>query len=1529
MIPLPVKATRHSARTRLCHAWIIVNCDLHTRAPRRQRMMFLQSADWLEATIESTILQYGDSGQHDKANAAVEAYKELQQGVETLQAGGKHMREDVENLKETFAALLDLCGIKDADIPIFDEPHCNRQTLISSFGTMSKKSPHSTHRRREPILCDPSVYGDMLIDYLMAQPDSDTSQSPPDNSVISADAAVESELQNNEQMSALDPRRQYSSCPSQTVHDGLTPLLPEGGNENYDHENILPQTAVCSGGQGTPSHCTTDSGLAGSQHSNIHVPSCYSQQGTESPLEPHAQNRTSGSTPELPAAQSATCFDILYASMFDSMDDGDSVNLPIEGDTASAKSSRHFQNSQFQCEDQNFSDQERSTYTTTSDISELRSSVSPCEDSLAELSFATPVAPSRSHLKSPPAIPDHRSPSFIFCEPLVVCLPPEPKHKSVIDKQNLNMDKHEIKKTNMDKHKTNCKPHVVYPNVVSERPPLPPRRPLTEAKVRKFADQHLQPICIEVSSAGRHGIKSYYSEKKVRRYAQQTAFDDLQHSSCRSKQTIQCVPGNPISSKHSSARSRHGLAQSRHGSLDDPDTTLVGSPKTTSYSNEQSGKPQCREPQMSLTKSESASKRRRGNDKLPVKNSHQDRPLRSARQRLKFISPTSDIDASSDSENKQIFPIANTSELARDPRKVQAHVCRMLNHHDHRSQSPRQFSQSPSHRKPSEPYTVPVTESAVLTSYNNFTASGTESSGLSSCSRLPSRDEELLDRHAYYSDFAVDRHFESYTSSKSSTSSSNKEIDSQYSLEYSEAGVISPRQVIGSECLPSNAPFKVPPSHMRAPKTADQYQRSSRSKSFRNVIAESVLAAGPEEGFDSSEMTSCRSDSSSLDYPGMSNSTSSNSHRQTRTRSSLSSRSSSRSSRVSSHKSHKPATHPMASSTLISDSSCSDSAEETQASPHRVKGVMSKKSTTPSPQRVRVVISKNSATPSPQKIRVVSSKKGTPPSPQRMKIVPPKRHPTASLDKDCESVITWTINDEFSEYLDTSCTVSQSVDRSKRFSKRQSVHIDRSSVTSESIHKMPPHCRRTNLAASLSPSIGTTAQPVPAVRDLNSMSDKQGLAASQSSLQTVNSKTSQLSYDSNSHSTTPLRRNNAKVLLVGKFSKETDLPESASILSKDGHLPKNVQISNFKHISASEPDLRHYYSQNGEEDEEEDDVEEVDHTLFTTDVDSICDSVPWQRQRQSSTSSTSSCTAARCRPLFLTNCVSQIAPQGSYLLDECSSLTDLMDSILTDSPRSVNSSGIYAPHNSYTSPVRSADSHTGNSSTVSSSASADTSQVVSQEYPIIPPPLPYKNPVFPPQVPCKKPIVPPQIPCKTPIVPPQIACKTPIAPSQIPCKTPIVPSSAPFDQSVAPSPTANDRTIVPSTSYDRTIVPPPTPNNKPLTERNHPTRTDPPNENRECSRPFTPLPHVNHTATRLTRNQGVTAEAPPALSPLTPQQPKVVIEASSRAPTAVLPLAAPVAPPKVKDKNSLVRKLKQFSSHFTRRTEKLHTLANL
>ncbi|CAL1534500.1 unnamed protein product, partial [Lymnaea stagnalis] len=51
---------------------------------------------------------------------------------------------------------------------------------------------------------------------------------------------------------------------------------------------------------------------------------------------------------------------------------------------------------------------------------------------------------------------------------------------------------------------------------------------------------------------------------------------------------------------------------------------------------------------------------------------------------------------------------------------------------------------------------------------------------------------------------------------------------------------------------------------------------------------------------------------------------------------------------------------------------------------------------------------------------------------------------------------------------------------------------------------------------------------------------------------------------------------------------------------------------------------------------------------------------------------------------------------------------DLLDSILTDSPRSVNSSGIFVPHNSYNSPVESVGSHNGYSSTVSSSVSSDT-----------------------------------------------------------------------------------------------------------------------------------------------------------------------------------------------------------------------------
>ncbi|KAK0046002.1 flocculation protein FLO11 [Biomphalaria pfeifferi] len=188
MNPLKVKWFRTSAKARVCYAWILVRLGIHRRAPVRFRAIFSKASDWLEATVEQVLSGTAMTRPHlDLSHAMTSvhtAYNDLQQEMAALHSGKKNLKESVENVKVKFLDLLDVCGIKDADIPLFEELHMRHkhQTLITSFGIMFKGSSHMNPQRiNRQARCNPTIYADMLIEQLLAQAgsnDSDSSSPP-------------------------------------------------------------------------------------------------------------------------------------------------------------------------------------------------------------------------------------------------------------------------------------------------------------------------------------------------------------------------------------------------------------------------------------------------------------------------------------------------------------------------------------------------------------------------------------------------------------------------------------------------------------------------------------------------------------------------------------------------------------------------------------------------------------------------------------------------------------------------------------------------------------------------------------------------------------------------------------------------------------------------------------------------------------------------------------------------------------------------------------------------------------------------------------------------------------------------------------------------------------------------------------------------------------------------------------------------------------------------------------------------------
>lgn len=1205
----------------------------------------------------------------------------------------------MENIKGKFLELLNACGIKDADIPLFDEPssiHSKHQTLITSFGIMSKSPSHITpqrisrHARR-----DPSVYADMLIEQLLAQANSltDSDNSPPSIDVTSIHEVsfMGSEVRDHrvatdDSYIPLAPIQLSFSNSSVSLSpyvqpDQLSPApthqIPDSqGSYKTSHLHIASTT-----GRQTPYCTTTDSGLTGSEHS---PQTSHIRKDESSAPQLPSQNRSSV-TPELPTSESSDSLDIKFASLFDRMDSSELMRA---------------------CRTQNFASP---VLTQRSYMPDSFCRSYP-RQALGSSTVESPVVPTASSTISV------RSKPSLFHDPLVVALPPQtpPRPaKHYLDRHNYNTD--------------NYKPHLMDKNTSVEsdtestRPPIPPRRPLTDSKIG----------CLFLHSDSREvGTMWVSSESKFEASSERTLrYVDSVHSSMQGEHSV------------------HHVSYQR--------TLYEQSP--------------------SESVSRSASKRRKGNDRssLPMtpSSSHQPFPTKSARQRLSFT-PDSSPTRSTPSHFSSLSPSKSSSSYRMRRKKRQSPAMRkLMQDKENNSLSPVIVS-SPRRKPFSDFYNIKLNYSDT-TSSNSLNTSYPKSSETSPEPCLPSREEELRDRDAYYCDFTLDRQHKIDTrSAKQSQSSAD---DSPYTMEDPGTGLLLVRTVEGAESSPTNFVFRPPPSDLRAPRAA------TRTKKRASPLKSSTQPVSLRRPFYPSEnvvSSSSRSRSSS---------------------SNPSSRASSKHTSRKSITSHSSKSHPIASSTLI----------------------LEPDSTSP----------------------------------------------------ESGSVYTWSIDEESSP-----CNLEKSYIRSTTVKKRPTSKAPKHQFVQERAKNLNPndtleisamvsHIEIANRTSNLvgqninsmmeDSTLGTfsnrsdSQSSIPRTSTKSSLAEKFIVAGACSFLKTLTTQVSEVySSQSSKVSTASAMFNQAKGSIVCSSNEASEVPESSGTVYS-------------KLISASEPNLRlHCQSE-----------VEATHSLVPSDTDTTPEIISVLDDRphipgKSSTSGSSSCTAARCRPRVnhspakLSQATGESIPADSENGEGQSHVNqDLLDSILTDSPKSVDSSGIFVPYNSYNSPVESVGTHNGYSSTVSSCVSSDTNYCPNQRGYVAPPPTP------------------------------------PHARLELSRHTP------------------NNTTSQTITAVAQAASPVLEP---------------------EFKRPFTPAPHVNlalrpsmhglHTLRPATRNQGVTTLA----AQQTPEKPLSVRSdpLAARSVFAVPP-GVVTGPPKIKDKKSLVRKLKKFSSNFYKKTEKIQTLANL
>ncbi|GFO27186.1 hypothetical protein PoB_005369100 [Plakobranchus ocellatus] len=1367
-----------------------------------------------------------------------------------LHRRGRVIREDVAALRAHVLALLDGCGFKDDQVPRFHlEPTPVRYTepRTSLIAVMSSQengilpvptttttaaaaaavnvtpSSLTTPRRpprgrgvgrvaggtRQPERRhrDTASYADMLIEQLLAAhansplTDSDTSPPSAEDAATAAHAIAISD-------------------PNQTL------LIHENNNNNKEMKAMpqqlhfpSPAAAARPSASPAPFNVTEASAVLAV------APSCPepSSNSANCPL----ANTTCGSTPELPTSESSDSLDIPFAYLFDQISsqdlppgpmlhDASAFDLSLRPDSPDLPRAPYY----------NFPVQYSHSY--ARELQKIESA--PQASNSQHLSSSRPTPPeactpsSKSSAKT--AVPKDSS-HFVFSEPLVVSLPPL-AHSKKFDRSDHNIN------TNYKPHLGNKTAHFDTEEAdecSSVRPPIPPRKPKTDSKVGKFWTRsgHVEVGSLWVSSASKSMVPRSVSDEHVQWSGQ---------PGCEAVETTARPPRSrsPSASTSQLFHNRTGLNSfSKCSAL----RLSSGHANWTEKQNSNCSK------NIKLNTGEqatnSASKRRKFNDKMslatPVKdNLEGEGPSKTARQRL-FRTPSSHPATPTGNPD-------NSGNRVRRKKRQSPAMKRLSQQKENNALSPAMGGRTA--RPPlTDLYNIRLNESELLTTSSNSLTHSSEAYAKSSETSpevpLISREEELLDRDAYYCDFTLDRQ------NKIDALSAKKlqpfkalasPEEKRYTLRDPATRELMVRSVEGAESSPKALALPVPLSNVKPPmpvtassvRTRQAASEDSDSPSSTPKCHGITWRSARKNSYNISNKENGRSSSSSH-RSRVSSRSSSRQDSPARTRSA-----SSRSSR--SHQRKTCTSHPIASSTFIMDT----------------------ESTSP------------------------------------------------EAEAESESIYYWSIDDDAS-----SCNLEKSYIRSTSSKKKQKAKNNRNIPRPPTIvgQDSPKNgFNITSMVKRFDANLNCRGIKKGCDLDLTSqstqtlcreISSKHILAAAPSILRardcskiTTTQDSEAFSVQSNISScqatTSSMFFNRAKASIQCS-SNEGSQTSNWRNLSQDS--------SGVRHISASEPNLKSGCASHDEGD--------ASHSLVPTDTDTTPETSDLEERPaipgKSSSSGSSTYTAARCRPREWKRSPAKALPEMPIVLvdgahapatpgavtgspehipegeaDQAAAQRnqDLLDSILTDSPKSVDSSGIFAPYNSYNSPVESVGSHNGYSSTVSSSV---TSSDTNYNYNI---------------------------------------CRSRAAGCTAPPPTP--PHSRSKLRVDDQETTSTIVEIVANTTGSTIIG-----KAQPATSRS--------TDDVEFKKPFAPAPHVNLTLRPQTRNQGVTAEtssASPAISVgATPRRPMSVrSDPLANQSVFAVPPGVHTGPPKIKDKKSLVRKFKKFSSHFYKK-EKIQTLANL
>ncbi|RUS84040.1 hypothetical protein EGW08_008218 [Elysia chlorotica] len=1371
-----------------------------------------------------------------------------------LNQRGRIIREDIATLRSKVLSVLDLCGLKDGDVPPFHlettpvryfDPH---QALISDFamsslqtgaskpavasGGNTSPSSHVTPQRpprgrgasratgrgrhpdRRPR--DTASYADMLIEQLLAahanSPLTDSDTSPPsaeDASAASAQAAIDvgrdhdvRENNNNIEEKVVPMQLHFTPPPPSQMQNIGTPAFVE-------------DTPVSPGPSFTCNESTSGRALASA------VPA----------------NTVSGSTPELPTSDSSDSLDIPFASLFDQMENQNPfpenmLHNASEFDISMNPGSPDLPHAAY------YSFPVQYSHSYARELQKIESVPQqniPPQDSIPQhLSPARPAPPEpcTPSLKTAAKTGDSQgAPLFTFSEPLVVSLPPL-AHRRKFDKSDHNINK-------------NYKPHLRnktanfdaedLSNSSPTRPPIPPRRPMTDSKVGTFFVRSGEA---EVGSLWVSSVPRSTSDEAVQ----------------SSKQSATMAVEDPTrveqdSHNNTTSWSFHDLSEMSCRKQESPLTANTDRDywlEKTRNSRDRyvTVRPDQAIPNILGQAANSASKRRKVNDKISqpiiINNNIDDpAPSKSVRQRL-FITPCSS--PVQPSEN-----LTSSSQRVRRKKRQSPAMRRLSQQKENNALSPAQDSRSP--RRPlTDVYNIRLNESDLLTTSSNSLTHSSEvypkSSSTSPEVPLISREEELLDRDAYYCDFTLDRQnkIDALSAKKLQPfQTAPSTAEKRYILRDPATKEILVRRVEGAESTPTSFAFPVPPSTIKKPyksvAASPTISRHSNNSTFDSNIStpqpqdrrsRSVKTTSSNSGIQGSR--SSHSSARKSPVSSQPSSRSSSRHRspsRARSTSSRSSRSSARKTCTS---------HPIASSTLI--------------------------------------VEPESSSPEPE--------------------------------AESESIYTWSLDEDAS-----SCNLERSYIRSTSSKKKQKFknnHITPRPPTSVGRDSPKNGFDITSMVYRFDASLNhhkdgllgrqTNGCNMDLTREASQIrrsvsreiSVKNIIAAAPSFIQSMDYSKITNSQDSEALSTVSSCQATTSSMFFNRAK--------ASIQCSSN---EPSQISNFRHLSyESAANIRQISSsapvlQSRGEDDSSLVPSDTDTTPETSDLEDRL-AIPGK----SSSSGSSTYTAARCRPRVWKRSPAKALPEVHFesiqeataapplpgfpenqpegeSVDQAAAQQnqDLLDSILTDSPKSVDSSGIFAPYNSYNSPVESVGSHNGYSSTVSSSV---TSSDTNYNYNIR---------------------------------------RSRAAGCTAPPPTP-------------PHTRNNDREDKGGTATAHLAVN--TTNSTIVGEMPAPVSTS--EQDGEFKKPFTPAPHVNHAMLRpRTRNQGVTAEAGTASASsstsATPRRPMSVrSDPLANQSVFAVPPGVHTGPPKIKDKKSLVKKFKKFSSHFYKK-EKIQTLANL